>query len=224
MEDNNKLFVFEKKEVILIFIFIILIAVISFTLGIRTGKQLSIKHDQYTDEDVQNINLKSVEEEYVDKVVEPQGESNFEESIKDDGSSDGAVTDKSENGMEARLKEEMAKLANEKIEVEKTKEEPKQVKEVIAKESRVQDTGDAKYAGKYTIQLYADQSKANAQEFADSFIIKGYDVIINEVSIPGKGKWYRVGVGIFDNVNKAKDYLESKKDLFQNKKYFVQEI
>ena len=60
MEENNKLFVFEKKEVILIFLFIILIAVISFTLGVRTGKQLSLKHDGYTESDVKNINLKSV--------------------------------------------------------------------------------------------------------------------------------------------------------------------
>ena len=61
MEEQNKLFVFEKKEVVLIFLFIILIAIISFTLGVRIGKKLSLKADEYTQTDVKTIDLKSID-------------------------------------------------------------------------------------------------------------------------------------------------------------------
>ena len=69
MEDNSKLFVFEKKEVVLIFVFIVVIAVTAFTLGVRIGKRLSLKEDGYTKTDVQSIDLKSVDEEYVEAVI-----------------------------------------------------------------------------------------------------------------------------------------------------------
>ena len=78
--------------------------------------------------------------------------------------------------------------------------------------------------GKYTIQLFSHQSKETAEEFADGFILKGYDVIINEVDIPGKGKWYRVGIGVFDTVNQAQDYLDKEKSLFQKNNYLIQKI
>ena len=215
MEDKNKLFVFEKKEVILIFLFIALICVISFTLGVRTGKQLSLKHDDYTQEDVRNIDLKSVEEENVEESMGPNETSDFESSM--DKTSESKNT---KDMMETRLREEMEKLAREdigKINEQKVAEKKPEVK----KEETVAVNP---YDGKYTIQLFSHQSKEIAQDFADGFIAKGYDVIINEVVIPGKGKWYRVGIGLFDNVNSAKEYLNREKKLFQNQKYVIQQI
>ncbi len=236
MEDKNKLFVFEKKEVILIFLFIILIAVIAFTLGVRTGKQLSLKHDGYDNTDIQNINLKSVDEEYVDSVVdskaqtEPTG-SNFESSIESVNQNPSGTIDTddslSDSEMERRLKEEMEKLASDKpskvIKREEKEDRAKAASPVSRNESESLDTSP-NYDGKYTIQLFSHQSQEAAQEFADVFRLKGYDVIINEVVIPGKGKWYRVSIGIFENVNQAKDYLNSEKDLFQNQNYIIQQI
>ena len=214
MEENNKLFVFEKKEVILIFLFIILIAVISFTLGVRTGKQLSLKHDDYTKTDVQNINLKSVDEEYVDSVVEPE-KNDFEASMNNEVTSEPTNTD---SEMEQRLKEEMEKLASEKADTATKVEAPKEEATPVVEEPK------NNYEGKYTIQLFSHQSAEAAQEFADVFKLKGYDVIINEVVIPGKGKWYRVSVGIFNTVNDAKEYLDKEKALFQDQNYLIQQI
>ena len=233
MEDKNKLFVFEKKEVILIFLFIILIAVIAFTLGVRTGKQLSLKHDGYDNTDIQSINLKSVDEEYVDSVVddkpknEPVG-NDFESSIQNEGQKPLEKNEKddslSDSEMERRLKEEMEKLASDKPNTVNNEEvKPKAAVAPITNESENLETSP-NYDGKYTIQLFSHQSQEAAQEFADVFRLKGYDVIINEVVIPGKGKWYRVSIGIFENVNQAKDYLNSEKDLFQNQNYIIQQI
>ena len=42
MEENNKVIIFEKKEIVLMFILVVVLIIISFTLGIRLGKKLSL--------------------------------------------------------------------------------------------------------------------------------------------------------------------------------------
>ena len=221
MDENNKLFVFEKKEVLLIFVFVILIAVIAFTLGVRVGKGLSLKNDGFIPEDTKTIDLKSVDEEYVESVVKA-----------DDllGADDDSVNsnETSQNEIEKRLKLEMEKLATTKVEIpdnniDSTPEvSTKDVKESVGYRPEASSNND--FSGKYTIQLYSNQSKEVAQDFADGFIAKGYDVIVNEVSIPGKGVWYRVSIGIFESMNEAKGYLQKEKNLFQENKYIIQQF
>ena len=229
MEDNSKLFVFDKKEVVLIFVFMVVIAVTAFTLGVRIGKQLSLKEDGYTKSDVESIDLKSVDEEYVDQVVDKQAPVDFEDALNNQ------EPPKAESAaeVEARLREEMEKLAAGKTEPV----QPKAPAEAKATESVVESpaseeikSADDLYSpnqevkGKFTIQLYANQSKAAAQDFADAFIVKGYDVIINEAIIPGKGTWYRVSVGAFDTIEEAKEYLGKEKSLFRGEDYIIQQL
>lgn len=220
MEDNNKLFVFEKKEIFLIFLFVVLIAIISFTLGVRTGKSLSLKHDEYSAQDVKTIDLKSVDEEYVDKVVPTEPTM---KDVEEQG------TDIDQNSMEARLKEEMEKLATQDVKIQEPVkdilDEPEVEEPVNDTMSDTQALGEGRdFSGKYTIQLFAHQSQEVAQDFADGFLVKGYDVIINEANIPGKGKWYRVSIGVFDNQNQAKEYLEKEKGFFQSKDYVIKQF
>ena len=156
--------------------------------------------------------------------------SNFENSMEGgEPTTDVPSSGQADETMEARLREEMEKLAMEDVKVQKpqVKEESysaPQEKKPEAKAAMVAPAQKNEFTGKYTIQLFSHQSQEAAQDFADGFIVKGYDVIINEVIIPGKGKWYRVGVGVFENVNVAKDYLEKEKSLFQNQKYIIQQI
>lgn len=210
MEDQNKLFVFERKEVVLIFIFIILIAVISFTLGVRTGKSLSLKSDGYTKKDVEMIELKSETEEKVEDVapMETQG-----------GESASPIDQQS---IEQRIKDEMKKLAEEDVSAADTNSPS----EAVMEEPSVADTVEVNnpYAGKYTVQLAAHKTQERAQEFADAFIIKGYDVIINEANIPGKGKWYRVSLGLFDTRQEALNYISKEKSLFQDREYTINQL
>lgn len=213
MEDQNKLFVFERKEVVLIFVFIVLIAVIAFTLGVRTGKSLSLKADGYTKKDQEMIDLKSVTEEKVDEILPTEDTPKEESPLQ-------------QNDIDQRIKEEMQKLAEERVTVsprDNSKEEESLKEEVEVNET---STTEAKnpYAGKYTVQLSAHKSQESAQEFADAFIIKGYDMIINEANIPGKGKWYRVSIGLFDTRQEALTYISDQNELFQDREYTINQL
>lgn len=224
MEEKSKLFVFEKKEVILIFIFIVMIAAIAFTLGVKTGKQLSLKQDEYTKEDVQNIELKSVAEEKVDEVTGMDDDEVFQgrETIAD-----------KQAELEERLKAEMEKLAtgNDSSDVgsspaagsETIIEDTSEASEEITEDADLYNQ-DKSFKDKFTIQLYSNQSEAAAKDFADGFMAKGYDVIIREAVIPGKGTWYRVSIGAFDTIDQAKAYLVQEKVLFQGNNYIIQQF
>lgn len=227
MEDNSKLFVFEKKEVILIFVFIVVISVTAFTLGVRVGKGLSLKHDGYTSEDVKNIDLKSVEEEYVDKVISETPQKNNARSELTENSNENV------DEIEQRLREEMEKLAkNNSAQPELNIAEEKNMEETEAVDPALKEPVDSfqvsqksnDMQGKYTIQLYSNQSKSAAEDFADPFIIKGYNVVINEVTIPSKGTWYRVSIGVFETIEEAKAYLGAEKKLFQSEDYIIQQL
>ncbi|MEX0798947.1 MAG: SPOR domain-containing protein [Bacteriovoracaceae bacterium] len=235
MEDNNKLFVFEKKEVVLIFVFIVVIAVTAFTLGVRIGKQLSLKEEGFTAKEVQDINLKSVDEEYVESVVDEganERPQDFEGALQDREDPQVEPNVESAAEVEARLREEMEKLAAGDIDEAGGEGQDSQAEPVIetaGSEEQIQNY-DELYApsdnveGKFTIQLYSNQSKAAAEDFADAFIVKGYDVIINEADIPGKGNWYRVSIGLFDTLEDAKRYLEKEQGLFQGEDYIIQKL
>jgi septal ring-binding cell division protein DamX len=183
---------------------------------------LSLKADDYTQEDIQNIDLKSVAEEQIENVSNPE----VEEPRLDQGTS---INDQLE--MEEKLKSEMEKLANTKVDVPKKVEAVAEipVQDKVESPVTVKKANDvynqkSDFKGKYTIQLYSNQSEESAKDFADGFIVKGYDIIINEVILAGKGKWYRVSVGIFDNVNEAKSYLDKEESLFQSNKYIIQQF
>ena len=219
MEDNSKLFVFDKKEVVLIFVFIVLIAITSFTLGVRFGKQLSLKVDDYSTDDQKLINLKSSEEERVESLTSEKTEDNFETSLEEKTGDASLDTD-------AALQKEIERLSQgEEIDIPTSQPEPP----AEAMEPEIKNTDDlyrpsGDIRGKYTIQLAAFDNKQEAQTFADGFIVSGHDAIINEVEIPSKGTWYRVSIGIFSNINDAKEYLEKEKLFFQGKDYLINKV
>lgn len=77
------------------------------------------------------------------------------------------------------------------------------------------------YAGKFTIQLGSYDQVGDAQKFADGFRIRGYNPIINEVELKGRGTWYRVSLGVFDNASEAKEYILQEKTLFEGQDYVI---
>jgi hypothetical protein len=220
IEDKSKLFVFEKKEVILIFVFMLVITVTAFTLGVKVGKNIFLGAEGVTKSDIKKtVDLRSVEEESADQLTD---EVRIEDSL-----SDTAKEDLSDLGLEEKLKKEFSKVAGEKEEpslaVERVEESP-------SIESRDQgiDTdmfidGDAN-AGKFTIQLVSLETKEEAEKYAEPFVAANYTVVINRASVPGKGTWFRVGIGLFDTQAEAKEYLGKEKSLFRGKKYLINQI
>lgn len=198
MNENTKLYVFAKKEVALIFLFMILIAISAFVLGVRTGKNYSYLKEGYTEQDRKRVEMLSGEEENLGKDIEVRKEVDPKK-----------LNLETQRSLEERLKEEIEKE-------EAVLEEPQQ----IEPESAVSVDQD-NFKGKFTIQLGSSRSKKEAEEFANGFKYRGYDPIINEVEISGRGIWYRTSLGVFTSIEEAKEYIEKEKELFRGQDFVI---
>ncbi|MFP5458444.1 MAG: SPOR domain-containing protein [Bacteriovoracia bacterium] len=203
MEDNAKVFVFEKKEIFLIFVFVVIMSVTCFTLGVNLGKKLALEKSQVTTEDVKTVEMKSTLEADVEATLS-QPELTEEEKLK-------ALKEESNR----KLNESLSQFADDTL---------SSAPATTAAPATEVTTANPN-AGKFTIQLGSYDTMADAQQFAEGFKVRSYDtVIINEVVIKDKGTWYRVSLGLFDTAQAAKDYIKKEASLFQGQQYVIYEI
>jgi hypothetical protein len=215
MDEKSNLYVFEKKEVFLLFLFMILIALTSFVLGVKMGKNYSYKSAGLTIQDQRNVDLLSNQEEDVNKTLAAS------KKVNDDQ----FKTDMHES-LKNKIKDEILNEEVTPVPIVLPKLEPKPVAAAIPTTENIsamldKETSSDGFTGKFTIQLSSHRSKTEASEFSNGFTVRGYDPIINEVSLKGKGVWYRVSLGVFDNVSEAKDYILKEKELFQGQDYVI---
>lgn len=245
MEDKSKLFVFDKKEVLLIFVFILVIASTAFTVGVRMGMKWQLENQGITKADIDTVKLKSQNEEYADKLLNEKA--NTEKDIKEEANKRlkeeieraGKGTTNLELKQEVKIKEEAPAgeatdskpdtgnlIDSYNITDDKTSAVEDTPKEAV--EDINQQDGDVQLAnnlkGKYTVQVGAYKTLDEAKSFASGFEVRGYSPIVNEVKIPNKGTWYRVSIGAFGTRNEAKDYIVKEKSLFQSYDYLIKKI
>ena len=205
MNDKTKLYLFSKKEIAILFTFIVLAAVVSFIMGIKIGKNFSFESAGFTSSEQKQISLKSTLEESTAELLEEQDSAppeTKEEVIQDS-------YQRLKNKIDQELKSTKKNI------VEKTVVPPV-VEKVPQKEVKKESV-----VGKYTIQLGSHRNLVDAENFSEGFRIRGYNPVINEVTINGRGTWYRVSLGAFDNIRDLKDYVEKEKSLFESQDYVV---
>lgn len=199
MEENNRVIVFEKKEIIIMLILVVVLLVTSFTIGVRLGKKLSLRDAGIKDEDVKAVELKSTVEEDADATISQDAQLTDDEKLK-------KLMDESKT----RLSDELQKFSKD---------------EAPATSSTAAGAPVSTAAtGKFTIQLGSYNTMEEAKQFAEGFTVRGYNPIINEVKIPGKGNWYRVSLGMFKTVDDAKKYIKEEQSLFAGQDHIITEI
>jgi len=205
MNDKTKLYLFSKKEIAILFTFIVLAAVVSFIMGIKIGKNFSFESAGFTSAEQKQISLKSTLEESTAELLEEVGSSppeTKEEVIQDS-------YQRLKNKIDQELKDSKKNV------VEKTVVSP------VIEKAPPKDVKKDSVVGKYTIQLGSHRNLVDAENFSEGFRIRGYNPVINEVNIDGRGTWYRVSLGAFDNIRDLKDYVEKEKSLFESQDYVV---
>jgi len=230
MDENTKLYVFSKREVALIFLFMFLIALTSFVFGVKIGKNYSYEQSGLTPVERDQVELLSGQEEKVNEVVK---------EVEKSGKKDKVIIEDLNKKLEEHIKTETGgegkRFEKQDLDSITPSEEPENpssgLNEDLLKKNQVEpntsvDTSSGtqpapdQYTGKYTINLGAYQSMEEAQGFAEGFKVRGYNPIINEVELPSKGIWYRVSLGVFENITEAKEYVKKEYTLFQGQDHF----
>ena len=197
MEENNKVIIFEKKEIILILLFVLVLIITSFTIGIRLGKKLALNESGIKEEDIKTVQLKSAVDESVEETLSEDTQLTDDDKLK-------KLMDESK----ARLSDELEKFSSN----EASNSAPADI------------SSDKSLFGKYTIQLGSYNTPEEARQFAEGFTVRGYSPILNEVRIEGKGTWYRICLGTFNNVDEAKDYIKKEQSLFAGQDHVITEL
>ncbi|CBW27331.1 putative membrane protein [Halobacteriovorax marinus SJ] len=212
MEDKTKLYVFAKKEVFLIFVFMILISITSFLLGVKIGVNNSFEKSGYSKEDVNKVEILSPAEEKVNEI---------EKSVNSDDETYKALKEKTDMALEKKVEQEFSGTATNSdstMNTDVTSPTSSEVSEVPQMEAPKESSRD-KLSGKYTIQVGSFPSVDEAEVFAKGFKARGYTTIINEKNLQHKGTWFRVSIGVFENISEAKDYVIEHKSLFSSSEY-----
>ncbi len=225
MDENTKLYVFDKKEIALIFLFLLLSSATSFVLGIKVGKNFSLGEAGITREDINKVEMLSRQEEEVNKTLENEKGTN---SVPDSET----LRDMSQKSLDEKLKEELAK-EEERLRGGNAEAVPTSAAAAVENAPVGEDTFEiidpqrermnpevVGAENKFTIQLGSHRSREDAESFANGFLIRGYTPIIREVKLKN-GTWYRVSLGTFDSVADAKDYVIKEKALFQGQDYVI---
>ena len=216
MEDKSKVIVFEMKEMALLLLLLVVVASISFMMGVHIGKDMAYEKAGYAPEDKEAINLMSSQEESV-KEIESKDEA---KKISDEE-------------IRTKLREELENLQKnvddnptEKVEQRIDSSSITPAETTPAKTEFVEEkkSEQSSMLGKYTIQIGSYPSLKEAKDYAEGFTIRGYNPIINEVHIDGKGTWYRVSLETFDSIPDAKSYISKEESLFQGIEYLIVEL
>jgi cell division protein FtsN len=200
MDSKTKLYVFAKKEVALIFIFMILIAVTSFVLGVKIGKNYSMEMAGITKEDEKKVvELLSTKEESL-------------EAIKANPEASTIESTEIENKLQEKISEEFGTGAT---------PSPSHTAPNMSVKAPEQTPVSDELSGKFTIQLGSHRTLKEAESFAEAFRARGYNPIINQIEIKGKGTWYRVSLEAFNSQEEAKAYVTKEKSLFTGQDYNI---
>ena len=219
MESNKRLYVFDKKEILLVFILVLLISTTCFVYGVKIGKTYTLGVQGITDKDIERVELLSQKEEQAlgDEEI-------LEEMVKKaDAQTSGSTEAVSDDRLKEKIDSEVLgeRSDNENAQVEKKKD----TENIIVETNKIEKTPDAQenISGKWTIQLGSHQNNEDAEAFADGFRVRGYDPIINQVYLGERGVWFRVSLGLFSSIVEAKNYVIEHQTLFDGQDYvFIQ--
>lgn len=173
---------FRSREIILIFLLLLVGGALLFSLGIKVGQNVLCKNVM-------------VPKEEVKLAAAPQ---NYDDN---------------------KLPEKVEKP----VAVEEVKPEAKPETETEASLAIREITSDIK--GKYTIQISSHQNEDEAKKIAGDLYKSGYKLAYYmEADVPGKGTWYRVGIGFFKQKSSAETFAEMLKKQGKIPGYMIRKI
>lgn len=210
MEPKTELLVFNKKEISVIIVLLVLVAMFSFTLGLRLGKSLG-SHQSVTHESTEQAPLDHKQDghgeaaEHKDEHgAAPAGDAHGEHKEGHQASSGAADHKPVGDDAAAQSSKAAEDQADAEFVAEASKEKVKASKGVVL--ALPKDKKSEGFDGpRYTLQVGSHRTVAEAAEQVALLKRSNLDAFYMEAKVPGKGTWYRVGIGLF----KSKEEAES---------------
>lgn len=187
MESKRRLFVYDRKEVGVLLLLGVGVAIFAFTLGVHLGKQVIPKVTEAPHDQVAAESIAAVQEQNPNR-------GDVAEQVKH-------VPEAVEDALDQTLRDEVANTGLQ-VETAKPLEYPKNAK--IESHPKVAVTTDiAKKQLQYMLQVGSFPSFQDAEPVLLKLTENGLKAQVKEVEVKGKGKRYRLLVGDFSTVVEA---------------------
>ena len=205
MEPRAELLVFNKKEITVIMVLLVLVSLFSFTLGLRLGKALGVSKAEHVDTPPLAEKSGFVKAAPALSEQEEHGEAKSAEAKSEEGD-----LPKTADSAKASAGTDQASDAGKKAEGRADSEFAKEAsKEKLASGKMIPMSlpNDKKGEGegpRFTLQVGSHRTVAEAAEQVTLLKGTGFDdAFYIAANVPGHGTRYRVGVGIFQNKEAA---------------------
>ena len=209
MDQKRRLFIYDRKEVGVLILLGVGVALFAFTLGVHLGKQVVPKASEAVGEVKANDPLLPAETQAPSR-VEISGEvkhipaavdETLDQSLRDEIAKTGMKVDKArqlELPSEVH-KEVTAPEVGHDTKTAETPTEPKVEKKSPPRAESATNSG----ASRFTLQVGSFPSLREAEPELLKLNENGLRAEVREVELAGKGKWFRLFVGQFDSAKDA---------------------
>lgn len=213
-----------KVDLLVILGFILALAVLCFTLGVRIGKKkamsdysedylLKLKNEQERLTQLEKLNTEIPASEVpIAAIAAIENESPTEEEDQSD-----ETTELSSSKDEVVVVEEEEPQELERGEVQD------EVTPAFSDAVKFIGEGDSNYKGRYTIAIGEFLDPEEAGFFAEAFSERGYDAFIQKRSKGGVDK-VRVSLGSFKSETEALELIKLKDHIFLKNKYHIEQF
>jgi cell division protein FtsN len=214
VDQKRRLFIYDRKEVGILILLGVGVALFAFTLGVHLGKQVVPKATEMAAEakavdpllpaETQSPSRVEISQEV--KNVPAAVDESLDQSLRDEIAKTGMKVDKARQvELPTELHKEVKKpevgAQPETAEVPVVKTEPKRKAEPKAAAQTERATSNA--ASRYTLQVGSFPSLHEAEPELLKLNENGLRAEVREVELAGKGKWFRLFVGQFESVKDA---------------------
>lgn len=195
LNPRAELLVFNKKEITVLIMILVLVAAFSFTAGLRVGKSLSQEATQAPEKAPLAEKAKPQEPARAEEgATKPAGEetesSNIAEKPKEKEERSEKATQTAEDQADAEFAGEVSR---EKVRATKP----------VAMSLPSEKKGEVSDGPRYTLQVGSHRTVAEAAEQVSTLKHEGLDAFYLEAKVRGKGTWYRVAIGLFNSKEQA---------------------
>lgn len=208
MDEKRKIFIYDRKEVGILILLGVGVALFAFTLGVHLGKQVIPKTTDAAKEDhaPEVVEAATPERpnrnEVSDQVKNAPGamKEALDESLRDEVAKTGLQVEKPK----PLALPEKAKAEHPTPEIGEDGHGAKKLPEkALSEKEEPATTVAAKSGGRYALQVGSYPSRREADPTLNSLNEQGLKAHVQEVQLKGKGKWYRVLVGEYPSASEA---------------------
>ncbi len=208
MDQKRRLFIYDRKEVGVLILLGVGVALFAFTLGVHLGKQVVPKATEMAGETQAVDPLVPAEPGAPSRVEISQEVKNVPEAV--DETLDQSLRDEiAKTGLQVEKPRQVELPDSVRRETNRAESRPEvgQPKTPVARTTKVDPKSQSPSAvsSRYTLQVGSFPSLREAEPELLKLNENGLRAEVREVELAGKGKWYRLFVGQFDSVKDAEN-------------------